>query len=61
MKKKISFKKVGLLVLLIISAGIVIHDIAVLLSGACFTWFGLITFIAAVYVATDIVSYFKGF
>lgn len=61
MKKKISLKKVGLLVLLIISVGIVLHDIAILFSGASFTWFGLITFIAAIYVATDIVSYFKGF
>lgn len=60
MKKKISLKKVGLLILLIISAGIVLHDIAVLFLGAGFTWYGLITFLAAAYTCDNIITYFRG-
>lgn len=59
MKKRISFKKVGLLVLFIISLGVVIHDFITILSGATFTWFGFATFICAVYVCDSILDYFQ--
>lgn len=51
---------------LLLCGGVVLHDLAVLLVGPFvtgygigFTWYGLMTFITALYVGSDIITYFK--
>lgn len=64
--KKIKWKNVGLTIILIICAGIVLHDLYVLLIEPIlttmvkgWTWYGLLTFTIALTVSCSIIDYFN--
>lgn len=64
--RKIKWKNVGLTIILIICAGIVLHDLYVLLIEPIlttmvkgWTWYGLLTFIIALITSCSIIDYFN--
>lgn len=64
--RKIKWKNVGLTIILIICAGIVLHDLYVILIEPIlttmvrgWTWYGLLTFIIALTTSCSIIDYFN--
>lgn len=65
-KLKIKWKNVALLIVLIICASIIIHDVFMLtfyswITGmmASWTWFGFLTFLLAFAIGGEIIEYFE--